>query len=62
MDLWANSQSMSYVKHLDNGLREAHDIHGNGHSIGKGEDKADGASELWPQTPGDQIIRSSCDT
>lgn len=53
---------MSHVEHLNNGLREAHDVHGHGHGIGKGEDKSDGASELWSETPGDQIIRSSCDT
>lgn len=53
---------MSHVKHLDNRLRKAHDVHGDGHGICKGEDKSDGASELRPQTPGDQIIRSSCDT
>lgn len=53
---------MSHIKHLDNGLREAHDVHGDGHGIGKGKDKPDGASEFRPQTPRDQIIRSSCDT
>lgn len=50
-------QSFPHVEHLDDRLGEAHDIHGHSHSIGEGKDETDGASKLWPQAPGDEIVR-----
>lgn len=48
---------MSHIKHLNHGLREAHDIHGHSHSVGECKDEPDGAAEFWPKTPGDQVVR-----
>lgn len=45
-----------YVKHFDYRLSKAHDIHGYCHGIGKGKDETNGASKLWPQASGDQIV------
>lgn len=53
------NQTDSHVKHLDNGLREAHDVHGHGYGVGEGKDETNGAPELGPQTPGDEIIGPS---
>lgn len=52
-------QSISHIKHLNHCLSEAYDVHGHSHGVGEGEDQPDGASKLWPQTPGDQVVRPS---
>lgn len=52
-------QSISHIKHLDDCLREAYDIHGHSHGVGKCKDETDRASELRPQAPGDQVVSSS---
>lgn len=48
-----------HIKHLNDCLCEAYDVHGHSHGVGKGEDETDGASELRPKAPGDQVVRSS---
>lgn len=45
-----------HLKQVPYGLRKAHSVHGHTHSIGEGKDEADGASQLWAQTPGDKEI------
>lgn len=55
-------RSVSHIEHLDDRLRKAYHIHGDGYSVGEGEDEADGASKLRPQAPGDQVVRSSWTT
>lgn len=50
---------MSYTEHLNHRLSKTHDVHGHRHSVGEGEDETDGASELWTQTSGDQVVRST---
>lgn len=52
-------QSIPYIKHLNDRLCEAYDVHGHRHGVGEGKDETDGASELWPQAPGDQVVRPS---
>ena len=51
------SVCLSYIQHLHNRLSKTDHIHCHGHSVGEGKDQANGASELWPQTPGDQVVR-----
>lgn len=52
-------QSISHIKHLNDCLCKAYDIHGHSYCIGEGKDKTDRASKLRPQAPGDQVVRSS---
>lgn len=40
----------SYNEQLNYSFCEAHDVHGHGHSVGKGENKTNGAAKLWAQT------------
>ena len=42
--------SVTYRKELHDGFGKAHHVHGDGHSVGKGEDQTDGAAKLWAQT------------
>lgn len=46
-------KAISHVKHLDDGLCEAHDVHGDSYGVGEGKDETNGAAELRPQAPGD---------
>lgn len=45
-----------HLKQVPDSLRKAHSVHGRTHSIGKGEDEANGAPQLWAQTPGDKEV------
>lgn len=49
----------TYSEKLHNGLGEAHHIHGYSYCVSKGKYQADGASKLWAQTPGNQVIGST---
>lgn len=51
---------VTYSEELHNRLGEAHHVHGDSHSVGKGKDQTNGAAKLWPQTSGYQIICPSC--
>lgn len=52
-------QIISHIKHLDDCLCKAYDVHSHRHSVGEGKDEPDGASKLRPQAPGDQVVCSS---
>lgn len=45
-----------HVKHFNDRLGKAHDIHGHCHGIGKCKDETNGASKLWAQASGDEIV------
>ncbi len=49
----------TYSKKFHNRLGKAHHIHGNSHGVGEGKDQTNRASELWTETPWNQIVRST---
>lgn len=51
--------SQTYNKKLHHCFSKTHDVHGDSDGVGEGEDQADGAAELWAQTPGNQVIGSA---
>lgn len=50
----------TYSKKFHNCFSKSHHIHGDSDSIGEGKYQTDRASKLWTQTPGDQVISSTC--
>lgn len=51
-----------HLQQIPHGFSKAHRVHGHSHCVGKGEDEANGAAQLWPQAPRDEEVGAPCGT
>ena len=54
-----NMALTTYHQYVSDRLREANDVHGNGHRIRSGEDQTNGATELRAQTARDHVVSAT---
>lgn len=53
-------QPLPHLEQVPHSLGEAHSVHGHAHSVGESKNEADGAAELWAETPGDEEVGATC--
>lgn len=49
-------ETPAHMHELHNSLSEAHGVHGHSHGVGKGEDQADGSTQLRAEAATDQEV------